>query len=139
MSAPRTVREAIVAEMLGDIDTLLTRTEALPATVAALEAQLAASTATLDAAGERYRMTIVAFSEQAKEQVTSYLERRAGEISTQLLDEQRTEVQHAVLRALEVIAESGVTKRPFWSRIADASCVAFLSALLTASLVTWLR
>lgn len=136
MGAPRTAREALAVEMLGEIDTLLARCEALPATVAALEAQLATSTATLDAAGERYRMTIVAFTEQAKDQVASYLERRAGEISVQLADEQR----EAIVRAVEAIAaQAGATERPFWPRIAEAACVAAATALFTVALVSWFR
>lgn len=140
MGEPRTAREAMVAEMLGDIDGMLARIEALPAKIAAAEAQLAASTATLDAASDRYRMTICAFTDQAKEQVTSYLERKAGETAAHMLEDQRKELQEAVLQALATIAEKdGGSPRRFWPRVTEAACIAFVTAVLTALFVMWAR
>lgn len=121
MGEPRTAREAMLAEMLGDIDGILTRIEALPAKIAAAELQLATSTATLDAAGDRYRMTICAFTDQAKEQVTSYLERKAGETAAHMLEDQRKELQEAVLQALAAIAEKNEgSQRRLWPRVTEA-------------------
>lgn len=138
--APRTAREALILEMMGDIDGVLARVEALPARIAAVEERLAASTSVLDAAGERYRMTLVAFTEQAKTQITSYLERKAGETSTKMLESQRQELQAAVLRTLDAIAErDGLQRRAFWPRIGELMGVSILTALCTAGLLVWLR
>ena len=132
---PRTAREALVAEMLGDIDVLLSRSEALPAKMAAVEAQLAASTAILDAAGDRYKMTICAFSEQAKAELTAYLQRKAGQASEQLLEEQRQAIEQAMSRALSIAGNA----RPAWHRIAETAAIAFLASGLTAAALHWIR
>lgn len=138
--APRTAREAIILEMLGDIDGVLARVEALPARIAAVEERMATTTAVLDAAGERYRMTIVAFTEQAKSQITSYLERKAGEASAQMLESQHQELQQAVLRTLEAIAErKGLQRCAFWPRIGDLVGVSFFTALCIVGMLAWLR
>lgn len=137
--APRTTREALVAEMLGEIDGLLVRCEAFGAKVDALQAQMAASSATLDAAGERYRATIRAFTEQAKEQLTAYLERRASDAGAQLLAGQRAELQEALARTLAAIEEGRAgPPRPAWMRIAEIGAAALLSSVCTAGLVVWL-
>ena len=131
-----TAREALVAEMLGDIDVLLSRSEALPAKIAAVEAQLAASTAILDAAGDRYRMTMTAFTEQAKAELTTYLQRKAVEASEQLIEEQRQAIQKTVSRALESMAGNA---SPTWHRIAETAAIAFLASGLTAAALHWIR
>jgi hypothetical protein len=136
--APRTTREALIAEMLGDIDTLLTRCEAFTTKVDVLQAQMASNTATLDAAGERYRLAVGAFTEQAKQEVTRYLERKASEASTKILESQQAELRESVLRILESAANDAASKpRPVWSRLAELAGVAILAGVCSAGIVYW--
>jgi hypothetical protein len=72
---PSTAREALIAEMLGDIDVVLTRSEALPTVLKEAEQRFLASVAALDAGGDRYRMAITQFNEEAKREIQSSLER----------------------------------------------------------------
>lgn len=138
-NGPRTTREALVAELLGDIDGLLARCEAFTGKVEVLTAQLASNTATLDAAGERYRIAAVAFTEQAKQEVIRFLERKASEVSAQMLDAQRAELQAAVLRVLESAASEAVTRSaPRWQRLTELAGVAIGAGISGAGLVYWL-
>jgi exonuclease VII large subunit len=137
--APRTVKEALVAEMLGEIDALLTRCETCSAAVSALQAQMASSTATLDAAGERYRITISTYTEQVKQEVSHYLERKTSEASAKMLASQQEQLQEAVLRILQSAVKNGTGKsRPVWTRLAELSGVAILAGICGASIVYWL-
>ena len=52
MNEARTSREALIAVMLGDIDKILERAEALPEKVAQAEATLKTSTAALETASD---------------------------------------------------------------------------------------
>ena len=70
---PKTMREALIAEALGDLDALMKRVEALPSVVVDAEKSIAATAATLEAAGDKYRMAVTAFNEQAKEDLSGYL------------------------------------------------------------------
>ena len=82
MNSPRTAREALIAEMLGDLDLLLDRVEALPALVASAEERLTSTVTALDNAGDKYRMAITAFTEQAKTELSEYLDRKTIEVSS---------------------------------------------------------
>lgn len=138
-TGPRTTREALVAELLGEIDGLLARVEALPAKVDTLAAVLASNTATLDAAGERYRIAACAFTEQAKQEVTRFLERKAGGVSGQMLDSQRAELQAAVLQILEsATMEAAGRSRPWWQRFAEQAGVAIAAGISSGAVVYWL-
>lgn len=53
-TSPRTTKEALFAEMLGDLDSMLTRIEKLLALIENCEARLSAKAAALEASGEKY-------------------------------------------------------------------------------------
>lgn len=72
---PSTAREALIAEILGDLDVLLSRAEALPQALKESEIAFLASVAALDAGGDRYRMAITQFNEEAKREIHNALER----------------------------------------------------------------
>ena len=77
MNAPRpnTVREVLIAEALGELDGLLARVEALPGMLASAEHSLTATVAALTDASDKYRMAVTAFNDEAKQELTEYLER----------------------------------------------------------------
>lgn len=99
MNAPRTAREALIAEMLGDLDALLARIEALPALVTSAEERLSGTAAALDAAGDKYRMAVTAFNEQAKADLSEYFDRKAVEVSSRTVEDQRAAMQEAARMA----------------------------------------
>jgi hypothetical protein len=55
MEEPRTTREALIAEMLGELDTLIARVERLPGSTAEAETRLTLTTHILEDAGDKYR------------------------------------------------------------------------------------
>lgn len=99
MNAPRTAREALIAEMLGDLDALLARIEALPALVAGAEERLSGTATALDAAGDKYRMAVSAFNEQAKADLSEYFDRKVVEVSSRTVEDQRAAMQEAARMA----------------------------------------
>lgn len=58
MLGPRVSREALIAEMLGDLDTLVTRIETLPSTSAGAQDRAAGAVASLNGAGDKYRLAV---------------------------------------------------------------------------------
>ena len=148
MNAPRTTREALIAEMLGDLDTLLDRVEALPALVAAAEEKLSGTVTALDDAGDKYRMAVTAFNEQAKADLTEYLDRKAVEVSSKTVEEQRAAIQEAARMAFRseasdkaanlglVLSEAAKDfRRSMWSRLVEHAVTALIASGFTASLV----
>lgn len=99
MNAPRTTREALIAEMLGDLDKLLDRVEALPAAVAAAEQSITGTVTALNEAGDKYRMAVTAFNEQAKADLSEYLDLKTTQIATKTVEEQRAALQDAARAA----------------------------------------
>lgn len=145
---PRTTREAIAALMLGEVDTLLARVEALPGTIINTEARLAATVAALDAAGEKYRSVITTFTEDAKAETTSYLERKTGEITNRTIEEIQAAMQQAAQSAFRTEASDNASNRRLalaeaarefrltrWSRIIEHAITAMVASSLTAGLV----
>lgn len=92
MSDARTVREALIAQALGDIDEMLTRVDEQKRT-------LLAATATLNEASDKYRGTVVNFTEQAKNELNAFLERRAGEVAAGTVESQREQLVAVVRQA----------------------------------------
>jgi hypothetical protein len=136
MNAPRTAREALVAELLGDLDTLLQRIEALPSTVTSAEQRLAATAAALNAAGEQYRVAVTAFNEQAKADLSSYLDLKSSQVAhaaTQTLEQQRAALQEAARTGLQ-----SVKFQPSrLDRFAAHLLTALIAATSTAAMVAW--
>ena len=148
MHAPRTTREALIAEVLGELDTLLARVEALPALVAVAEEKLTGTVAALDDAGDKYRMAVTAFTEQAKADLTEYLDRKAVEVSSKSVGEQLAAMQEAARLAFRseasdkaenlglVLSEAAKDLRQsMWSRLTEHAVTALIASGFTASLV----
>jgi len=148
MNAPRTAREALIAEMLGDLDTLLARVEALPAVVSAAEERLGATVSALHDAGDRYRLAVTAFNEQAKADLTEYLDLKTAQVAAKTIDEQRAalqEVARAAFRseASDKAASLGLVlgeaakefRRSMWSRVMEHAITALIASAFTSGLV----
>jgi hypothetical protein len=100
MAEPRTTREALVAELLGELDSLLTRAEQLPGAIAEAESQLLHTIRILDDAGNKYRVVVTTFTEEAKLSLTAYLQQKASQLVSMTMDEQRALIQEAIAAAL---------------------------------------
>jgi hypothetical protein len=147
MNSPRTTREALIAEMLGDLDLLLARVEALPALVATAKERLTSTVTALDNAGDKYRMAITAFTEQAKTELAEYLDRKTIEVSSKTVEEQRAAIQEAACEAFHseasdkaanlglVLGEAAKEfRRSMWSRLMEHAITALISSSFTVGL-----
>jgi hypothetical protein len=150
-SESRTTREALAALMLEEIDTLLARIETLPATITNAEERLAATVAALDTAGNKYRVVITAFTEEAKTETVTYLERKTSQITSRTMEEQRSAMQAAARIVLEeeitgIAARLNVAlaqaakefRRSTWMRPMEHAITALIASSCTAGLVYWI-
>ena len=148
MNAPRTAREALIAEMLGELDRISDRVEALPALVASAEDRLALTVGALNEAGDKYRMAVTAFNEQAKADLSEFFDRKAAQVASKTGEEMRASMQEAALLAFnshasEKASRLGVAlgeaakefRRSMWSRLAEHAITAFLASGCTAVVV----
>lgn len=104
MGEPRITREALIAQMLGELDGLLTRAERLPKTIADAERRVAMTARILDEAGNRYRQAVTAFTDEAKTMLTDYLQHKAVETVTFDHSEQYAALEEVVRRVLHAEA-----------------------------------
>lgn len=148
MNAPRTAREALIAEMLGDLDTILARVEAVPALVSTAEEKIAATVKILEETGDRYRLAVTAFNEQAKTELSEYFDRKASQVAAKTYEEQRAAIQEIArsafqTEAYEKAASLGIAlseaakefRRSKWSRMIEHSVTALLASVITLSIV----
>jgi hypothetical protein len=126
MADPRSVREALVAELLGDVDVILTRFEALVPAVADAEKRVLDSVAVLEGAGDR----------------------KTQQVTAQTLEEHRAAIQGAAREAFRSEASDKATalgialgeaarefRRSRWDRFMDHAFTALLASLVTSGLV----
>lgn len=151
MSGPRTTREALIAELLGDLDGLLARVEALPALVDSAEGKLSGTVAALDDAGDKFRLAVTAFTEQAKADLAEYLDLKtaqAAQTAAKTVEEQRAALQEAARMAFrseasDKAASLGIAlgeaakelRRSMWSRLMEHAITALIASGFTAGLV----
>jgi hypothetical protein len=148
MSEPRTTREALIAQMLGDLDGLLTRVEQLPKAIAEAETRLAATSGVLNDGGDKYRMAVTVFTEEAKRTLTEYLEQKISQVGILTVEERRTIIKETVRHAHQFHASGSVAqhqtdpnrsasedrRRPHCS-VLEHGVTAALASVLTAALV----
>jgi len=151
MSGPRTTREALIAEVLGDLDGLLARVEALPALIDNAEGKLSGTVAALDDAGDKFRLAVTAFTEQAKADLAEYLDLKtaqAAQTAAKTVEEQRTALQKVARMAFrseasDKAASLGIAlgeeikefRRSMWSRLVEHAITALITSVFTAGLV----
>lgn len=148
MAAPNTAREALIAEMLGDLDSIIQRAERLPDIVDAAEGKLTASAKALENAGDKYRLAVTAFNEEAKAELSEYLDRKTTQAVAKTLEESKAAMQDAARLAFrseasEKAANLGLVladatklfRRSMWSRIYEHAITAMIASATTAGLV----
>lgn len=146
MDGPHTAREALIAELLGDVDRLLMRVEALPGALGDAEQRLAGMALALDIASDRFRDAVTVFSEQAKRELADYVDRKAmlvAEASGKAVEEQRAALQEAAVLALHSVLQEPLAKsaalpageKAGWRRFLEHATTALLASGFTAGLV----
>ena len=147
MNAPSTLREALAGQILSEVDDLIRQAETLKATLKAASQDLSRNVATLDDAGDRFRMAVTAFTEQAKAELTEHMERTAHVVLTQKADEILVAMQKAARTAFEAqswdtagaLADrlkgaAGEFRRGVWTRLIENGVVALLAGVLASAL-----
>lgn len=148
MAAPNTAREALIAEMLGDLDSIIQRAERLPDIVDAAEGKLTASAKALESAGDKYRLMATAFTEEAKAELSEYLDRKTTQAVAKTTEEIKAAMQEAARLAFRseasekaanlglVLADAAkIFRRSMWSRIFEHAITAMIASATTAALV----
>ena len=130
----RTAREALLAELLGDVDKLLDRVESLQGAVGSSEGKLSTTAAALDEASDRYRLAITAFTDEARTELTEFLQRRASAVATATVDDQRLALHEAARAALrfeasERAAQLATALGKATGRLRDNSAARWLQCL----------
>lgn len=93
MSEPNSLREALIAEMMGDLSRLLERLEALPGLADSTEEKLIKTVRALETAGESYNQAVLAANLRSKNEMLAYLESLSTSITTKTIAEQTELVQ----------------------------------------------
>ncbi len=136
MNVPRTMKEAYIAELLGDLDGLIDRVESLPGLVTTAEEKLTLTVKALNDGGDKYRMAVTAFNEQAKADLTDYLDKKAGQIAAKTVEEQRAALQEIARLAFQAEASKRTEYRQsIGSRLMEHGITALAASSLTATLV----
>lgn len=138
---PRTMQAALVAELLEDASRVVARAEQLPALVEGVELRLTKSADALNDAGERYRLAVATFTNEAKAELASQQDMHqaaAANVAARLLDESRQSMHEAARAAFNIAgtqaAQRGPTNttRTLWVPILSHCAAAAMSALATA-------
>jgi hypothetical protein len=150
VSEPRTTREALIAEVLGEMDGLVARVEALQKSIDAADARLARTVATLNLSTDKYRNAVAGFAEQAKNDVNVHLQSLATEAASKTLEDQRAamltaarfafraEVSGKATALAEVLNQSAREfRRTRRSRMIESGLAA-LAASVVSALAVWL-
>jgi hypothetical protein len=144
-------REVLVAELLGEVDSLLKRVEAFTPQIDAAHGRLAGSAGEMIAAVERYRVTIAALTEQAQASAVKHVVRRTNEVCEQSLAAHTQAMKEAARSAFD--GETAARVRQLTTTLDDAieraqggrwhawishAATAFLSASTSALVVGYL-
>lgn len=82
-----TVRETLIKQALGEIDELVTRLERIAPVCKDADNKLTETVVALENATDRYRAAVTAFTEQARDELASYLEQRAAQVKAKTTEE----------------------------------------------------
>jgi hypothetical protein len=151
IAEPRTTREALIAEVLGEVDTLVARVEALQRAIDEADAKLSRTVASLDQSTDKYRRAVAGFAEHTKAEVNEYLQRVADEAGAKAMEEQRQAMLTAARFAFRAevsgkAAQLGETlahaarefRRMRRSRFMEFGLTAVLASVVTAAVVALL-
>ena len=150
-SDAHSARTAATALILGEIDQLLTRIEGLPAIVDASSNKLATTITTLNAAGDRYRLAVTSFTEDAKQETVEYLKRKTIQETSRTINEQRIAMDEAARSAFNkaaiqesnricsALADVSVQlKKASRTKLIETAAVAVMSSAVTSLIIRFI-
>jgi len=137
------MRDALAAQVLGDIDVLLDKADAAAATITAAEEKMEVASRRLEEAGERYNQAVLDANMRSKKELMAYLKTVTTATVSSTADEQR-EIIRALLREAvsdEITAlkqaimeiEAG-EKRSVIARYIGMAVTCLVSALLASAI-----
>ena len=142
------MREALLAQALGDLDSLLARVVSVSATVDGSEKRLQGTVSALEKAGDSYRMAITAYTESAKADLIEFTQRKGQQLADYTLEELRVSMQAAASAAFRTEASDKAAqlaialgraakefRRSMWSRLLEHAITAFIASACTAGLL----
>jgi hypothetical protein len=148
LTAPRTNRDALAALVLGEIDTLLDKLEAVQGNISATGENIQITINKLEAAGEKYNQAVLAANLRSKNEMIAYLKTVSASTVAKTTEEQREIVQKLIREAVskeitvlkKAISESSANHRvPFlssWGRIIICcSLTALIGSAITVELI----
>lgn len=146
---PRTMRDALAAQVLGDIDSLLDKLEATNLAVNGSADKIQETIRRLEEAGETYNQAVLAANMRSKQEMVAYLKTVTATVVSTTGDEQRELIRSLLREAISdeittlkrSIANSSTAQgTPFASRWMVTIIVCMLTAVLTsASTVAFIR
>ncbi|MBS3962917.1 MAG: hypothetical protein KGZ80_00240 [Methylomonas sp.] len=137
---PRTMRDALAAQVLGDIDVLLDKSDSAAATITAAVERLEVTIRRLEEAGESYNQAVLAANMRSKKELMAYLKTVTTATVSATADEQRDIVRGLVRDAVSAeivalktaISELHEEKRPGMSRYAGMAVISLVTAIMTS-------
>ncbi|MDT4292330.1 hypothetical protein RO575_22420 [Methylomonas sp. MO1] len=107
--SPRTFRDAFAAQVLGDIDTLLDKVEAVNGSVNAATEKMQQTIIEFEKAGETYNQAVLAANMRSKNEMVAFLQTATNSTVAKTKDEQRELIQELIREA--VLAELATRKQ----------------------------
>lgn len=138
---PRTMRDALAAQVLGDIDVLLDKSDSAAATITAAVERLEVTIRRLEEAGESYNQAVMAANMRSKKELMAYLKTVTTATVSATVDEQREIVRGLVREAVsdeiaalkKAISEINAVKRPTGiGRYAGTAAISLGTAIMTS-------
>ena len=144
-----TVREAVAAQVLGEVDDLVLRLENVARTIQGQESSHEASAAALLDAADKFKGAVTQFSEAAITQVREAVERHAHEVVTQTRAEAAAAMQEAARQAWRTSTMDEADRLaqrlrglalqfkplPYWQRLTESALGGFAGASLVVMLL----
>lgn len=127
-----TMKEALIAHAIEDLAALLDQVESLKAGIAGQGEEIAGLAGALDASGERFKATIHDFTEQAKNELNSHLDRQWTQASLRLAmstEEMQATMQNAAIVAFR--AQSQALQPPRWQKLVEYGFAAAMGSICT--------
>ncbi len=84
---PTTIKEALIAELLSDLDVAIQKTDKVIQEAAKIEHSLTISAKALIVAGEKYKSTINTFTEETKEALSKHIEQETFSALSPIINE----------------------------------------------------
>lgn len=129
----RTSREALIAEVLGDIDRLFDRLDKLQLEFNRAESNLNSTVAALETAGAKYRTAVAEFTEHAKSDLSQHFDN----VAVKTVAEQKTALQEIARMAFRAEASNlqRVDKQQKLVRALSYVFTALISSCISGSIV----